>query len=350
MKIRDLSKHTKSTIYRVASSILLCVALCLCLMMISTDTLYVSDTDKVVYSFALSLYVLAIFELATYLFKHEVLPSRFDNAHFAFAILQVAAASLAVAMVRRPTMLAIAGFLYMLVPIARRVTSIIRTHTKRNVVKQSIIIALLVLYALALLVFAYPELEFAFFLCSYMIMAAIVLNCIINVCKMALSNFNYEILRKIIRKTYAGEIIFGLLLLIVAFSLVFVRTEPGITSFADAVWYCFAVVTTIGFGDFSASSILGRVLTVLLGVYGLIVVAIVTSIIVNFYNEIKNKDDEEDEPIEELGLAKEEPSDEQPHEEQESALAQAEPSEMPEEKADLPEEQSDLPEDEPTKE
>ena len=56
------------------------------------------------------------------------------------------------------------------------------------------------------------------------------------------------------------------------------------------MWYCFAVITTIGFGDFYATSLIGRVLTVILGIYGIVVVAILTSVVVNFYNEISNKD------------------------------------------------------------
>ena len=50
-------------------------------------------------------------------------------------------------------------------------------------------------------------------------------------------------------------------------------------------------MTTIGFGDFAATSLIGRILTVFLGIYGLIVVAVITSIIVNFYNETAGKKD-----------------------------------------------------------
>ena len=49
----------------------------------------------------------------------------------------------------------------------------------------------------------------------------------------------------------------------------------------------FALVTTIGFGDITAVTDLGRTMSVVLGIYGIIVVALITSIIVNFYGEIK---------------------------------------------------------------
>ena len=56
----------------------------------------------------------------------------------------------------------------------------------------------------------------------------------------------------------------------------------------DALWYCFAVVTTTGFGDLAAVTLIGRILTVILGFYGIVVVALITSVIVNFYNEVKD--------------------------------------------------------------
>ena len=88
---------------------------------------------------------------------------------------------------------------------------------------------------------------------------------------------------------YAAEIIFGLMLLIVSFSYVLEFTEETFTSFWDGLWYCFAVVTTIGFGDLTPTTEVGRLLSVILGLYGIVVVALITSIIVNFYGEMKKE-------------------------------------------------------------
>ena len=65
--------------------------------------------------------------------------------------------------------------------------------------------------------------------------------------------------------------------------------DEGISSFGDALWYCFATVTTIGYGDVTSVTAIGRVLSVILGIYGIVVVALITSIIVNFYNEMKSE-------------------------------------------------------------
>ncbi len=95
-----------------------------------------------------------------------------------------------------------------------------------------------------------------------------------------------KLLLKIVRKTYVGEITFALLTMIIASSLILSYLEPSMENLGDAFWYCFAVVTTIGFGDFAAVTWVGRILTVILGLFGIILVAVITSIIVNFYNEI----------------------------------------------------------------
>ena len=45
----------------------------------------------------------------------------------------------------------------------------------------------------------------------------------------------------------------------------------------------------------SAASLEGRIISVILGAYGIVVVALITSIIVNFYGEMKKKDAREEE-------------------------------------------------------
>lgn len=102
----------------------------------------------------------------------------------------------------------------------------------------------------------------------------------------AFAKMQFNTLRKIVFKTYTAEVLIGLLTLIVTFSYILTVFEE--ITFENALWYCFAVVTTIGFGDFTATTLLGRILSVILGLYGIIVVAMITSVIVNFYNEVKD--------------------------------------------------------------
>ena len=115
--------------------------------------------------------------------------------------------------------------------------------------------------------------------------------------KLILPSFKIEKVRLLIDilvKTHTLDVLICLLAFIIAFSFILPIVEPTITNFWDAMWYCFAVITTIGFGDFYATTLIGRVLTVILGIYGIVVVAILTSVVVNFYNEVSNKEKRRD--------------------------------------------------------
>lgn len=58
--------------------------------------------------------------------------------------------------------------------------------------------------------------------------------------------------------------------------------EPGIEHYGDGLWFTFAVSTTVGFGDFTAVTVTGRILTVILSIYSIAIVAIFTAIITSF--------------------------------------------------------------------
>ena len=119
------------------------------------------------------------------------------------------------------------------------------------------------------------------------LMLLILARLILHVVGISISQMKLNILLNIIRETYVVEILLGLLLMIIACSSIMSTLEPNMSDYGDALWYCFALVTTIGFGDISATTLVGRVLSVFLGIYGIVVVAIITSVIVNFYGEMK---------------------------------------------------------------
>lgn len=99
-------------------------------------------------------------------------------------------------------------------------------------------------------------------------------------------------LSKIIKKSMVFEILMTLAILIILCSIYFTIVEPNITSYVDSLWYSFSVITTIGFGDVTVTTTFGRILSVLLGISGIVVVAVFTSIIVNFYNEMNKRREE----------------------------------------------------------
>ena len=95
-----------------------------------------------------------------------------------------------------------------------------------------------------------------------------------------------RVLARILKRTGAHRIALGFLLFLFICGVVIWIREPGITRLTDALWYCYTVVTTIGFGDVTVTTRLSRILSVLLSVYAVLVIAIVTGVVVNYYNQI----------------------------------------------------------------
>ena len=189
-----------------------------------------------------------------------------------------------------PVLFSITAGLYCLTIILSRIFNIIDNRSIRNIVLNVLIILIALLLGLGLILTPTNT--------SENITNVVLIECIfiavvsfIEAMSVALAQLKVKVLFKIIVSTFSLEVLFGLIVMIVAFSFIFVSIEPGIETFPDALWYCFAVVTTIGFGDLTATTGIGRILTVMLGLYGLIVVAVITSIIVNFYNETMGKSD-----------------------------------------------------------
>lgn len=103
-----------------------------------------------------------------------------------------------------------------------------------------------------------------------------------------------HVITNIIRKSLVYEIILSLMILIILCSIYFTIVEPQMTSYVDSLWYSFSVITTIGFGDVYVTTTFGRILSIILGICGIMVVAVFTSVIVNFYNEMNKKREEKE--------------------------------------------------------
>ena len=96
----------------------------------------------------------------------------------------------------------------------------------------------------------------------------------------------FKIFRDVLRQSGAGKIWTAFLIqFFVTAGIIWLR-EPDIRSYGDALWYCYAVVTTIGFGDIVVQSLLSRILSVLLSINAVIVIAIITGVIVNYYMQV----------------------------------------------------------------
>lgn len=90
----------------------------------------------------------------------------------------------------------------------------------------------------------------------------------------------------ILRKMNVDKIILSFIILLIGSSFVLVKFEPEISSIWDAMWYCFVSFTTIGFGDIVVVTAIGKIITFIVALYGIVLVAIITGVLVNYYQEI----------------------------------------------------------------
>ena len=98
-------------------------------------------------------------------------------------------------------------------------------------------------------------------------------------------------LGKALNRVHALDVVFGLFIVLLLASFILPQVEDGITSYGDAWWYCFALVTTIGFGDIVVYSVIARILSVIIAFYGIIIVSLLTSSIVVYITELNKKEE-----------------------------------------------------------
>ena len=95
-----------------------------------------------------------------------------------------------------------------------------------------------------------------------------------------------RLLWNIVRTTGADGVFTGFLVVLGAAALLLPRLAPDVEGFGDALWFLFVSFTTIGYGDIVPVTMLGRLITVIVALYGILVVALATGVIVGYYSEI----------------------------------------------------------------
>jgi len=94
-----------------------------------------------------------------------------------------------------------------------------------------------------------------------------------------------RLLKRVIQSTHSDYLLAVLLVLVFVIAFALTLVEPQIHTLGDALWYCFSVITTIGFGDIVAVTVIGRILSIILGLFGILVIGIVIGVVVAYYNE-----------------------------------------------------------------
>ena len=92
-----------------------------------------------------------------------------------------------------------------------------------------------------------------------------------------------KILREVFHVMGADKIIASYLVFFLIMSFIIWIVEPNIKTYIDSLWFCFATATTIGYGDITAISMIGRVLAIVLSIYSVVAIAIFTAVITSYF-------------------------------------------------------------------
>ena len=97
----------------------------------------------------------------------------------------------------------------------------------------------------------------------------------------------------ILRSTKVLRFFWWFLLVLLVVGLILRFIEPQIETVGDGFWFMYAAATTIGFGDLCVVTPLGRVLTILVSMMGILVVAMFPGVVVSYYTEFIRRHQEE---------------------------------------------------------
>jgi voltage-gated potassium channel len=89
----------------------------------------------------------------------------------------------------------------------------------------------------------------------------------------------------VLKKTGATRVLLGFLAFLLVTAAILWAVEPGMTTYREALWYCYAIISTSGFGDFVAVTFVGRVCSILVTIYAIFVIGIVTGVVVSYFQQ-----------------------------------------------------------------
>lgn len=96
---------------------------------------------------------------------------------------------------------------------------------------------------------------------------------------------NISLLWKVIKRSGASTAATGFLVVYLLCAFAILLVEPNITRYSDALWFLWAVASTTGLGDITAVTLVGRIAAIICSLYAVVTTAIITGVIVDYYNE-----------------------------------------------------------------
>ena len=89
----------------------------------------------------------------------------------------------------------------------------------------------------------------------------------------------FSLLETIFNSRRLRTILLALIFFIGIFGYLFYASEPEVETFGDGIWWALVTITTVGYGDITPLTTLGRVVAGLLMLLGLGLIATITAIV-----------------------------------------------------------------------
>lgn len=114
---------------------------------------------------------------------------------------------------------------------------------------------------------------------------------------------NISLFTKFIKETHLDKLLTVVIVTIISSSIAFYLLEEPTLSFIDSLWYVLVTITTVGYGDIIPTTIVGRIIGIILIIIGIFVFSTLTAAISSIYtkrieNETRDEIDQRLEKIE----------------------------------------------------
>ena len=109
-----------------------------------------------------------------------------------------------------------------------------------------------------------------------------------------------KLLYYILKTSGMTHVLYSFLIFFFISAIIIWLVDPNVESFFDSIWFCVAVVTTIGFGDIVVTNIVARIVTIILALYGILVIAVITGVIVYYISKTLDLNKHSQEELKEI--------------------------------------------------
>ena len=93
-----------------------------------------------------------------------------------------------------------------------------------------------------------------------------------------------KLLRNVMKRTHTNRIVIAFIALFFIIALIIWLNDPAIHTYRQSIYYCFMIASSVGNGDVIVSTTLARILTMILSIYSVFALAIITGVVVSYYN------------------------------------------------------------------